>query len=100
QTLGVSIVGTPAGGNYESLITVGSVTNTIADDADTTVISINGTASVTEGDVASYTVSLNNPAATDVTVNLTYSGTAVDGSDFSGITVVTIPAGSGSVNFN
>jgi hypothetical protein len=33
-------------------------------------------------------------------VNLTYSGTAANGTDFTGVATVTIPAGSSSANFN
>ncbi|MDP1886303.1 MAG: tandem-95 repeat protein [Polaromonas sp.] len=64
-------------------------------------LSLTGSASVTEGGTVSYTVSLTSPAQnTAVTVNLTYSGTAVNGSDFTGVATVTIPVGSSSVNFN
>ncbi|WP_293996759.1 Calx-beta domain-containing protein, partial [Sphaerotilus sp.] len=63
-----------------------SVTTTITDDTgprgpeDTCLVSITGPGSVVEGEVASgYTVSLSQPAVTDVVVKLTYSGTATDG---------------------
>ncbi|MEN3113642.1 immunoglobulin-like domain-containing protein, partial [Uliginosibacterium paludis] len=39
-------------------------------------------------------------AQTDVTVTLTYSGTAAKGTDFTGTTTVTIPAGSSSASFS
>ena len=49
-----------------------------------------GPGSVVEGQTASgYTVSLSQPAATDVTIKLTYSGTATDGSDYTAVTSVT-----------
>ncbi|CAG0959908.1 RTX-I toxin determinant A from serotypes 1/9 [Methylophilaceae bacterium] len=100
QALSVSIVGTPTGGNYESLVTAGTVTNAVVDDVDNTTVSISGSAFVTEGGVASYTVSLDSIAEADVTIILAYSGTAVNGSDFNGVATVTIPSGSNSVNFD
>ncbi|MCK6400287.1 MAG: hypothetical protein L6Q74_00005, partial [Sphaerotilus natans subsp. sulfidivorans] len=56
--------------------------------------------SITEGETARFTVSLSQPAATDVTIKLTYSGTATDGSDYTAVTSVTIPAGQSSVDFD
>ncbi|MFJ4543613.1 immunoglobulin-like domain-containing protein [Pseudomonas sp. NPDC088885] len=89
------------GGSFENLVTsntpaVTSVTDTI----DTTTVSITGSNSVTEGQTASYTVSLNHPAQTDVTLKIVYSGTAADGSDFTGVYTVKIPAGASSAQFN
>jgi uncharacterized protein YegL len=95
-----SITGT-SGGGFENLVTsntpaVTSVTDTI----DTTTVSITGSSSVTEGQTASYTVSLNHPAQTEVTLKIVYSGTAADGSDFTGVYTVKIPAGASSAQFN
>ena len=95
-----SITGT-SGGGFEKLVTstapaVTSVTDTI----DTTTVSITGSSSVTEGQTASYTVSLNHPAQTEVTLKIVYSGTAADGSDFTGVYTVKIPAGASSAQFN
>ncbi|RAI68657.1 large adhesive protein [Pseudomonas fluorescens] len=56
--------------------------------------------SVTEGQTASYTVSLTHPAQTEVTLKIVYSGTAADGSDFTGVYTVKIPAGASSAQFN
>ncbi|WP_085613331.1 MULTISPECIES: retention module-containing protein [unclassified Pseudomonas] len=89
------------GGNFENLVTsntpaVTSVTDTI----DTTTVSITGSTSVTEGQAATYTVSLTNPAQTEVTLKIVYSGTAADGSDFTGVYTVKIPAGASSAQFN
>ena len=51
-------------------------------------------ATVTEGDTTgNYTLTLTETPATDVTVTLSYSGTAADGTDYTGVTTVTIPAG-------
>ncbi|MDD1136902.1 LapA family giant adhesin [Pseudomonas sp. TNT2022 ID233] len=89
------------GGSFENLVTsntpaVTSVTDTI----DTTTVSITGSTSVTEGQTASYTVSLTHPAQTEVTLKIVYSGTAADGSDFTGVYTVKIPAGASSAQFN
>ncbi|WP_210556938.1 MULTISPECIES: retention module-containing protein [unclassified Pseudomonas] len=90
-----------SGGNFENLVpsTTPAVTN-VADTIDTTTVSITGSTSVTEGQTASYTVSLTHPAQTDVTLKIVYSGTAADGSDFTGVYTVKIPAGASSAQFN
>ncbi|UNM20238.1 retention module-containing protein [Pseudomonas sp. ArH3a] len=89
------------GDKYEHLIVDGStVTTKVTDVVTNTTISITGDASVTEGGTAHYTLTLSNPAQTDVTVTLKYSGTATDGSDFNGVYTVKIPAGSSSVPFD
>ncbi|WGS59380.1 Calx-beta domain-containing protein [Vibrio lentus] len=49
---------------------------------------------VDEGDTAGFTVSIDQEADEAVVVNFTYSGVAADGSDFTGVASVTIPAGS------
>nr|BFD38848.1 hypothetical protein FFPRI1PSEUD_03470 [Pseudomonas sp. FFPRI_1] len=89
------------GGNFEKLVsdTTPAVTN-VTDTVDTTSVSITGSASVTEGQTASYTVSLTHPAQTEVTLKISYSGTATDGSDFTGVYTVKIPAGASSATFN
>jgi len=90
-----------SGGNFENLVpsTTPAVTS-VADTIDTTTVSITGSTSVTEGQTASYTVSLTHPAQTDVTLKIVYSGTAADGSDFTGVYTVKIPAGASSAQFN
>ena len=89
------------GGNFEKLVTdtTPAVTN-VTDTIDTTSVSITGSASVVEGQTASYTVSLTHPAQTEVTLKISYSGTATDGSDFTGVYTVKIPAGASSATFN
>ncbi|MCU0122282.1 type I secretion C-terminal target domain-containing protein, partial [Pseudomonas sp. B2M1-30] len=89
------------GGNFENLVTSNTpaVTN-VTDTIDKTEVSISGSASVTEGQTASYTVSLTHPAQTEVTLKIVYSGTAADGSDFTGVYTVKIPAGASSAQFN
>ena len=88
------------------------MTTTITDDVtpggpgtpggeDTCFVSIAGPGSVVEGEIASgYTVRLSQPTASDVTVKLTYAGTATDGSDFTAVTEVVIPAGQSSATFD
>jgi hypothetical protein len=81
-------------------IAPGAATTAITDPIDTTTLSISGAASVPEGGSANYTLSLTAPALTAVTVNLAYSGTAGNGSDYSGVATVTIPAGASSASFD
>ncbi|RON98270.1 large adhesive protein [Pseudomonas moraviensis] len=92
---------TATGGSFENLVpsTTPAVTS-VTDTVDTTTVSISGSSSVTEGQTASYTVSLNHPAQTEVTLKIVYSGTAADGSDFTGVYTVKIPAGASSAQFN
>ncbi|MEH6650696.1 MAG: retention module-containing protein [Motiliproteus sp.] len=108
-------LGTISGGNFEAIAADGdanSVETTITDGTgsdgdpgteDTALLSITGPGSVVEGETTSnYTVSVNQLATdvtTPITVQLSYSGTAADGSDFTGVTEVTIPAGSNSASF-
>ncbi|MET0844879.1 MAG: retention module-containing protein [Pseudomonas sp.] len=89
------------GGNFENLVKspAAAVTN-VTDTLDRTEVSITGSTSVTEGQTASYTVSLTSPAQTEVTLKITYSGTAADGSDFTGVYTVKVPAGASTANFN
>jgi hypothetical protein len=49
---------------------------------------------VAEGGNLIYTVSLNGISTSDITIPVTYSGTAADGNDFTQVAYVTIPAGS------
>ncbi|QXI12159.1 LapA family giant adhesin [Pseudomonas zeae] len=99
-TVQATITGT-SGGSFENLVTSNTpaVTN-VTDTVDTTTVSITGSSSVTEGQTANYTVSLNHPAQTEVTLKIVYSGTAADGSDFTGVYTVKIPAGASSAQFN
>ncbi|SDV07972.1 surface adhesion protein [Pseudomonas corrugata] len=89
------------GGNFEHLVpsTAPAVT-AVTDTVDDTTVSISGSSSVTEGQAATYTVSLTNPAQTEVTLKLVYSGTAADGTDFTGVYTVKIPANATSATFN
>jgi surface adhesion protein len=94
-------ISTATGGNFENLVTSNTAAvTTVTDTIDKTEVSINGSTSVTEGQTASYTVSLTHPAQTEVTLKIVYSGTAADGSDFTGVYTVKIPAGASSASFN
>jgi len=89
------------GDKYENLIVVGTpVVTKVTDVTNNTVISIAGDASVTEGQTAHYTLNLTQPADTEVTVTLSYKGVAQDGSDFTGVYTVKIPAGQSSATFD
>ena len=63
-----------------------SATVGIFDTIDPTYVSITGPGTVVEGDTtANYTVSVDHPTMANLTVNLTYSGVAQDGTDFTGV---------------
>nr|WP_206759217.1 immunoglobulin-like domain-containing protein [Pseudomonas fluorescens] len=96
------ISGVVSGGDkYEHLMVDGStVVTKVTDVVTNTTLSLSGDASVTEGGTAHYSLTLSNPAQTDLTVTLKYSGTATDGSDFNGVYTVKIPAGASSVPFD
>ncbi|MEC5388373.1 immunoglobulin-like domain-containing protein, partial [Uliginosibacterium sp. H3] len=97
ETIIVSL-GSITGGGFEAIAAnpaSNSVTTTISDEAtpDTVLVSITGPATVVEGvATGNYTVSLGQAAVTPVTVNLTYTGTASNGTDYTGVVSVTIPA--------
>jgi large repetitive protein len=94
-------ISSASGGNFENLVVNPAAANTsITDTLDTTTLSLTGAASITEGSSGVYTLSLTSAAQTDVTVTLTYSGVAGNGTDISGATTVTILAGTSSANFN
>ncbi|MGZ8251675.1 MAG: beta strand repeat-containing protein, partial [Methylophilaceae bacterium] len=93
--------------DFTYTVTDGSLTSNVATVSvavgaatDVTTISIAGSASVTEGASGSYTLTLTNPAQSNMTVNLTYTGTAANGSDYTGVATVPILTGQSSVTFN
>ncbi|KGU86355.1 beta strand repeat-containing protein, partial [Pseudomonas mediterranea] len=89
------------GGNLEAIgVNKTNASTAVGDTVDNTTVSISGSTSVTEGQAATYTVSLTNPAQTEVTLKLVYSGTAADGTDFTGVYTVKIPANATSATFN
>ncbi|WHS60576.1 LapA family giant adhesin [Pseudomonas sp. G2-4] len=90
-----------SGGNLEAIaVDKTGASTAVGDTVDNTTVSITGSTSVTEGQAATYTVSLTNPAQTEVTIKIVYSGTAADGSDFTGVYTVKIPANATSASFN
>nr|WP_244891355.1 immunoglobulin-like domain-containing protein [Pseudomonas soli] len=95
-----------AGGDNFEKLTLGSntVTTSVTDEpsgqGDLTTVGISGDTSVTEGDTAHYNLTLSNPSKSEVTITLTYSGTATDGQDFTGVVTVKIPAGSSGTSFD
>ncbi len=88
--------------------TKSSVTTTITDetvptdpDTQTAYVSIEGPTSVVEGNTTTpYTVSVTQAPESDLTVTFTYSGKAIDGTDFTGVASVVIPKGETSATFN
>jgi len=97
---------TVSGGNekFEPTLDKTQLNTTVTDEpsgqGDQTTIGISGTTSVDEGHAAHYTLTLSNPAQTEVTVTLKYSGTATNGVDYTGVVTVKIPANSNSVGFD
>ncbi|MBD8483989.1 immunoglobulin-like domain-containing protein, partial [Pseudomonas coleopterorum] len=96
-----------SGGNYEQLTPIATpVVTPVGDSIDVTTIGLTGDASATEGQSATYTLTLSNPTNVDtqVTLNLSYGGTATRadyvGPDSNGNSItVTIPKGQTSVQF-
>ncbi|NOS73668.1 MAG: cadherin-like domain-containing protein, partial [Methyloglobulus sp.] len=86
-----TISGEPAGAPQLTLLD-GSGTGTITDTTALTV-SISDAATVNEGGDLVYTVTLSGTSTTDITVPVTYTGTAADGSDYTSVASVTILAG-------
>ncbi|MDO6595271.1 hypothetical protein, partial [Neptuniibacter sp. 1_MG-2023] len=89
--------------SVETQITDDTDPNTTEPDTETATVSLTGPATVIEGDITTpYTISVDQPAAdvaTPITVTFTYSGVAIDGTDFTGVASVDIPAGSNSNTF-
>jgi len=107
QTTLVNKLETVSGGSakFEQLtLDKTTLTTTVTDEpsgqGDKVTIGISGDTSVVEGQTAHYTLTLSSNAKSEVTVTLSYSGTAADGTDFRGVTTVKIPANSNSVNFD
>ncbi len=101
ENLSVTISGVTDVDNSLEQLEIGSnnsADTTILDAQDAPVVGIVADqSSVTEGETAAFTVSIDQVADEDVVVNFTYSGVAEDGTDFTGVASVTIPAGSTSV---
>ena len=78
-SVGIQLV---SGGNFEQVVTAGTVVNTVVDDADPTAVNLNGPATVEEGSVTSqYTVSLGNIAPVGAIISLAYHYQTASGAD-------------------
>ncbi|MDZ3994398.1 immunoglobulin-like domain-containing protein [Pseudomonas sp. Teo4] len=88
------------GGSFENLvINPAPAVTAVTDTLNTTTLGITGTAAVAEGNNATYTLTLSNAPQTDVTVKLSYSGTATNGVDYTGVATVVIKANSTQATF-
>ncbi|WP_211343724.1 beta strand repeat-containing protein, partial [Neptunomonas concharum] len=63
-------ISSTTGGNYENLDTTDTATTVLSDDSDLTTLSLSGATTVAEGGDATYTLTLSNPAETDMTVDV------------------------------
>ena len=102
DTITATITGT-SGGNFEALdiTTKGTTTANINDSIDTTTVTLSGTTSLIEGEVATYTVSIDNKPLEDMTVDITYSYVSAQTGDIvTNTEQVTILSGTNSVDFN
>jgi Ca2+-binding RTX toxin-like protein len=101
-TQSAAITSLTGSGGFEALtFDATPATTTVSTVTDTTTVSLSGPSSVSEGSTATgYELTLSNSPLSDVTVTLSYSGTAIDGSDFTGVATVVIPAGSTSATFD
>jgi hypothetical protein len=89
------------GTTFESLTySTATASTSVTDTIDTTTVTLSsGPAGVVEGQAGTYTLSMSNVAQATVTVTLSYSGTATNGADYTGLTTVTIPSGTTSGTF-
>jgi Ca2+-binding RTX toxin-like protein len=93
ETVIVDITGVTNG--TESGIQKQTLTITDDDAPPTVDLSINSTAIAETGGTATVTATLSAASSKEVTVNLGYTGTAIgSGTDYTGATTITIPAGS------
>lgn len=94
ETVVAILTGSPTAGSYGNTSSTATIFD---DDAPGVLIEINSPIDATEGvsDV-SFDVEIvsGGPSSTPITGTIAYTGTAVDGTDFSGVYTYTIPAGS------
>ncbi|MEH0715325.1 tandem-95 repeat protein [Vibrio owensii] len=100
EDLTVTLTGTSGAGS--SLNTASKEASVSVTDAQTApkVSIVAGQDSVNEGQTAGFTVSLDQIADEKVTVEFEYSGTAQDGTDFTGVASIEVPAGQASVDLD
>ncbi|MEK7422610.1 MAG: immunoglobulin-like domain-containing protein, partial [Actinomycetota bacterium] len=97
------ITAVSGGTAFESLaFSTAAVGTTVPDTVNATTLTLGGgPAGAVEGSTATgYTLTLSNVAQSAVTATLSYSGTATNGADYTGVTTVVIPSGSASATFN
>ena len=100
ESLSVTIDKT-SGGNYESVVTTGTITNTVVDDQDAPTLTLTGDANVVEGSKANYTLSISDAPKTDLTVKVVVGHITTDNGDVQAVTrEVVIKAGTTSVSFD
>ncbi|WP_429087923.1 retention module-containing protein, partial [Aeromonas veronii] len=100
ESLSVTIDKT-SGGNYESVVTTGTITNTVVDDQDAPTLTLTGDANVVEGGKANYTLSISDAPKTDLTVKVVVGHITTDNGDVQAVTrEVVIKAGTTSVSFD
>ncbi|QJQ18524.1 retention module-containing protein [Pseudomonas sp. SK] len=100
-----SVSGTDVGKFEQLTLDKTPVSTTVTDEpgsgqGDVTTVGISGSTSLTEGETGHYTLALSNPSKSEVTITLSYSGTAKNGEDFTGVTTVKIPANSTGTTFD
>ncbi|NNM28426.1 MAG: hypothetical protein HKO57_02830 [Akkermansiaceae bacterium] len=80
------------GQNYEITYAGGDGFDTVITAVAGPIVTISAdSGSVVEGGTAGFTLTRVGPTAGDIDVTLAYSGSATDGSDFTGVAMVTIP---------
>ncbi|MGY3925187.1 immunoglobulin-like domain-containing protein, partial [Aeromonas jandaei] len=90
-----------SGGNYENVVSTGTITNTVVDDQDLPTLTLTGDANVVEGGKASYTLSISDAPKTDLTVKVVVGHITTDEGDVQAVTRdVVIKAGTTSVSFD
>ncbi|PTT46908.1 retention module-containing protein, partial [Aeromonas sp. HMWF016] len=100
ESLSVTIDKT-SGGNYENVVSTGTITNTVVDDQDAPTLTLTGDANVVEGGKANYTLTISDAPKTDLTVKVVVGHITTDNGDVQAVTRdVVIKAGTTSVSFD
>ncbi|WP_421241868.1 retention module-containing protein, partial [Aeromonas enteropelogenes] len=100
ESLSVTIDKT-SGGNYENVVTTGTITNTVVDDQDAPTLTLTGDANVVEGGKANYTLTISDAPKTDLTVKVVVGHITTDEGDVQAVTRdVVIKAGETSAKFD
>ncbi|WP_181023094.1 retention module-containing protein [Aeromonas sp. ASNIH8] len=100
ESLSVTIDKT-SGGNYENLVSTGTITNTVVDDSDVTTVTLRGPGSVVEGEsTVTYIVTLSDAAPAGSIVTLSYTYTTASGADITETTQAVIGADGKTATFS